>query len=146
MLRWRNSSCRRWHLTLHAEEFQLSCSKYNIFLSERSASYQTYDGLHFDRLYCLYAYQAKNNDSSILNSQLEAETDFVRWIEQGDCLILDRGFRDCQAVLAQLNIDAKIPSYISSGRKQFFTDQANQTSLVTSCSCAWQDQILQILC
>lgn len=51
------------------------------------------------------------------------------WFQDGD--ILDRGYQDAIPMLEALEIRVKMPSILKPGQRQFSTEQANESRLVT---------------
>jgi len=75
----------------------------------------------------------RNNDASIFKSMLTSNSDaFRNWLHEEDILVVDRGFRDCLALLEEMNLIAKMPHFLGAGRAQHTAEEANQSRLVTS--------------
>lgn len=92
---------------------------------------------HFVNVVGPYMADGKNNDSSILNHMLKANIDdFRNFLRDGDVLVVDRGFRDSLPILADLNIQAEMPSLLTKGQKQLSTEEANSSRLVTKVTLA----------
>ena len=73
-----------------------------------------------------------NNDASILKHVvLKNYEDILTWIQDGDIIILDRGFRDSLGVLNALGIDAAMPSFLEPNRRQFDVYDANRSRFIT---------------
>ncbi|CAF3303856.1 unnamed protein product [Rotaria sp. Silwood2] len=73
-----------------------------------------------------------NNDASILKHvMLNNYEDILNWVQENDIMILDRGFRDSLGVLKALGIDAAMPSFLGTGRRQFDVYDANRSRFVT---------------
>ena len=53
--------------------------------------------------------------------------------EDGDVQIVDRGFRDVAAEFEEMDYDSKMPGILDKNSKQFASEQANETILVTKC-------------
>ena len=51
--------------------------------------------------------------------------------EDGDVQIVDRGFRDVAAEFEEMGYDIKMPGFLDKNSKQFTSEQANETRLVT---------------
>jgi hypothetical protein len=64
----------------------------------------------------------------IIRCNIEEAREFLR---EGDVLVVDRGFRDSLDMLEDLGINAKMPSFMSKGQKQFPVEEANETRLIT---------------
>ena len=79
-----------------------------------------------------YLADPKNNDSSILNHSIHSNTEEIKnWVEEGDIFVVDRGFRDSEAVLNDLGIRMEMPAFIRKGQKQLYAEEANSSRLVT---------------
>lgn len=52
-------------------------------------------------------------------------------VHDGDIFILDRGYRDAQPLFRELGIEYKIPVFLGRNQKQLFTEEANDSRLVT---------------
>lgn len=73
-----------------------------------------------------------NNDAAILNHELQRDGEqFRRWYEENDIIILDRGYRDSAPILEQLGIIMKSPPFLGNNRRQFSTEEANASRLIT---------------
>ncbi|CAC5403211.1 unnamed protein product [Mytilus coruscus] len=53
------------------------------------------------------------------------------WVNEEDIFVLDRGFRDTIPLLEDLGIQAEMPRFLKKGDKQFSTEDANMSRLVT---------------
>ena len=53
--------------------------------------------------------------------------------EDGDVQIVDRGFRDVATEFEETGYDIKMPDFLDKNSKQFTSEQANKTRLVTKC-------------
>ncbi len=53
--------------------------------------------------------------------------------EDGDVQIVDRGFRDVAAEFEEMGYDVKMPGFLDKNSKQFTSEEANETRLVTKC-------------
>ena len=83
-----------------------------------------------------YLADPKNNDSSILNHSIHSNTEEIKnWVEEGDIFVVDRGFRDSEAVLNDLGIRMEMPAFIPKGQKQLSAEEANSSRLVTKVTC-----------
>lgn len=80
-------------------------------------------------------YPASTNDANVLTSISNNSTTLDN-LQQGDVIILDRGFRDCVPSLEQRGFVVKTPDFLGPAknmpRKQFTTEEANRTRLVTA--------------
>lgn len=87
---------------------------------------------HFVNIIGPYLADGKNNDAAILNHILKSNIDDVKdFLEEGDVLVVDRGFRDSLELLEDLGIHAKMPALMTKGQKQLQSDEANESRLVT---------------
>jgi hypothetical protein len=90
---------------------------------------------HFVAIIGPYLADYKNNDAAILNHMLRCNIDnFKDLLQEGDVFIVDRGFRDSLELLADLGIQAEMPTLLSKGQKQMSTEDANTSRLVTKVS------------
>lgn len=79
-----------------------------------------------------YFSNARNNDANILNQKLRRlADDMLAWFRPEDIFVVDRGYRDSIGLLQELGIDHQMPSMLAPGQKQFTTEQANHSRLVT---------------
>nr|XP_022308113.1 uncharacterized protein LOC111114116 [Crassostrea virginica] len=79
-----------------------------------------------------YLADPKNNNSSILNHSIHSNTEEIKnWVEEGDIFVVDRGFRDSEAVLNDLGIRMEMPAFIPKGQRQLSAEEANSSRLVT---------------
>ncbi|XP_065923262.1 uncharacterized protein [Magallana gigas] len=77
-------------------------------------------------------YLARNNDAAILQHIMKSNReDVLKWVEEDDIFIIDRGFRDSVAYLEELGIQAIMPAFMKKGEKQMSTPDANTSRLVT---------------
>jgi hypothetical protein len=73
----------------------------------------------------------QNNDASIFKNCLSKnEQDILNWLHKDDVIIADRGFRDAVGKVKQFGYEIIMPSFINR-KKQFSTEEANHTRLVT---------------
>lgn len=84
-------------------------------------------------VFVLGPFPASTNDASVMSSLVQHSNVFSSLV-QGDVLLVDRGFRDCLQLLTNMGLNVKMPHLInkSDNKKQFSTEQANQTRLVTA--------------
>lgn len=79
-----------------------------------------------------YLADSRNNDANILNHIIVTNAqEMKQWVQSNDILVVDRGFRDSEAVLADLGIKMEMPSFLQKGCKQHSTEEANSSRLVT---------------
>lgn len=77
-------------------------------------------------------YPASINDASVLNL-ISENTSALDNLLPGDVILLDRGFRDCIPALEQKGMVVRSPDFLNAQqRKQFTTEEANRTRLVTA--------------
>lgn len=78
-----------------------------------------------------YFSDSRNNDARILNNEFQRDADNMRgWFHfDGDIFILDRGYRDAQPLLRELDIEYKMPAFLGPQQKQLFTEEANESRL-----------------
>lgn len=89
------------------------------------------DGYFLD-IHGPYFSNASNNDAAILNQKLNDYADEIRgWFLSDDIFVIDRGYRDSIGLLERLGIVHKMPSLLPRGQKQFTTEEANESRLVT---------------
>ena len=53
--------------------------------------------------------------------------------KDGDVQIVDRGFRDVAAEFEEMGYDIKMPGFLDKNSRQFTSEEANETRLVTKC-------------
>lgn len=75
-------------------------------------------------------YNAKTNDSAILNQIMLEPGNIFQVLHDGDVMIVDRGFRDCVNEL-QNHYIVKIPALAKNSNDQLTTKQANESRAVT---------------
>ncbi|CAC5423661.1 unnamed protein product [Mytilus coruscus] len=79
-----------------------------------------------------YLADYRNNDASILTHMLKTNVEEIRdWVNEEDILFLDRGFRDAIPLFRRSRIQAEMPRFLKKGDKQFSTEDANMSRLVT---------------
>ena len=79
----------------------------------------------------LYGANGANNDSSILNHMMSGNSELKDYVEPEDTFILDRGFRDSKVQLEENNVDHFMPHLLKPKQKQFITQEANESRMVT---------------
>lgn len=80
----------------------------------------------------LFAADGNNNDSRILESMLKAGTSSVlNFLEIGDVMVLDRGFRDVVEKLEDYALYVHMPNLLKKKQKQFTDKEGNQSRQVT---------------
>ncbi|OXA46405.1 hypothetical protein Fcan01_18813 [Folsomia candida] len=72
-----------------------------------------------------------NNDANILKKMLEEHESIMVILEDGDVLILDRGFRDAIEEAESQGLSVYMPELIKKHQSQFTTSEANRSRLVT---------------
>ncbi|XP_035701232.1 uncharacterized protein LOC118433416 [Folsomia candida] len=91
------------------------------------------DGYIFD-VHGPYFSDSKNNDAKILIDELQRDIrGFGQWIQEGDIVIVDYGYRESIPTLQRLGIRAKIPNIVRgrATRDQLPTEEANNNRLIT---------------
>lgn len=78
----------------------------------------------------LYYADGHNNDSFILKNMLK-KSDILSKIQEGDALILDRGFRDVTEQLESMQFKVFMPKLLAKNQKQFEESEANESREVT---------------
>lgn len=53
------------------------------------------------------------------------------WFQEGDIIIVDRGYRDATDLLARLGIHWRMPALLEQGQSQLSTEAANDSRLIT---------------
>ena len=86
------------------------------------------DGYCLDTLGPFFGTQ---NDATITNHITKTRNTLAEWCEDGDNMVLDRGFRDIVKVFSDLGYEPKMPVYLPKGQKQHTTQEANDARLVT---------------
>ena len=73
-----------------------------------------------------------NNDAKITEDIFRSKINGIEeWFESNDNFIVDRGFRDCQKMFEDNNFKLAMPNFLSKGKSQHTTVEANQSRLVT---------------
>lgn len=79
-----------------------------------------------------YFSDSRNNDAQMLTNEFETDVDGLRaWLQEGDILIVDRGYRDAGDYLTGLGINYRMPHCLEQRRSQFTTEEANENRLIT---------------
>lgn len=95
-----------------------------------------------------YLADSKNSDAKILSHMIQTNVEDIRkWVEEDDIFIVDRGFRDAEALLDDLGIHVEMPSFLTRHSKQHSTEEANTTRFVTKMGCRvseWQTQDMEL--
>lgn len=79
-----------------------------------------------------YLADSKNSDAKILSHMIQTNVEDIRkWVEEDDIFIVDRGFRDAEALLDDLGKHVEMPSFLTRHSKQHSTEEANSTRFVT---------------
>ena len=74
-----------------------------------------------------YFSDSRNNDAQMLINEFETDIAGIReWLQVGDILVVDRGYRDAEEYLTALGIESKMPHFLERGRNQFSTEEANE--------------------
>uniref|UniRef100_T1KG68 DDE Tnp4 domain-containing protein n=1 Tax=Tetranychus urticae TaxID=32264 RepID=T1KG68_TETUR len=83
-------------------------------------------------------YSANQSDSTIMQDMLNTE-DFKNFFQQNDIFVLDRGFRYVSAKLECSGYKVFMPALKAKKQKQFTTEQANDSRIVTKVRYAVED-------
>ena len=79
-----------------------------------------------------YLADGKNSDAKITEHMLKTNSEDIRnWFNEGDVLIVDRGFRDVTELLNDCGIKTEMPHFLKKSDKQHSTEEANESRLVT---------------
>lgn len=79
-----------------------------------------------------YFSDSRNNDAQMLRNEFERDVDGLRaWFQENDIFVLDRGYRDALPMLRDRGISVIMPSLLRPGQRQFSTEEANASRLVT---------------
>lgn len=79
-----------------------------------------------------YFSDTRNNDAAMLRNEFQADAGALReWLGDGAILIVDRGYRDVLPLLENLGIDCQMPPLLQRGQRQFDTEEANESRLIT---------------
>lgn len=79
-----------------------------------------------------YLADGKNSDAKITEHMLKSNSEDIRnWFNEGDVLIVDRGFRDVTDFLNDCGINTEMPHFLKKAEKQHSTEEANESRLVT---------------
>ncbi|XP_018365999.1 PREDICTED: uncharacterized protein LOC108765508 [Trachymyrmex cornetzi] len=79
-----------------------------------------------------YFSDAQNNDAEILCQEFERDAETLQgWFQNGDIVLVDRGYRDAIPLLQRLGIDHKMPALLERGQRQLSTQDANDSRIVT---------------
>ena len=79
-----------------------------------------------------YLSDSKNNDASLLKSMMNSNTEeMLTWLQVSDLFFIDSGFLDSIEMLESLGFRTEMPEYLSIGKKQHTTEEANHSRLVT---------------
>jgi len=71
------------------------------------------------------------NDASITESILQLNDSLQLWTEDGDTVIVDRGFRDCIGSLEDAGFEVRMPAFLPAQQKQLSTADSDATRLLT---------------
>ena len=74
----------------------------------------------------------ENHTSAFARVMFKSNTENIQdWFEEGDVLVVDRGFRDVADLLEECGIKTHMPHFIGKSQKALSTEEANETRLVT---------------
>lgn len=102
-------------------DHQISCSLLQVGKFDRSAIAKA---MLFLQL---------SSDIFLLQAILDKCDGLSAICEDGDVQIVDRGFRDVAVVFEEMGYDVKMPGFLDKNAKQFTSEAANETRLVTKC-------------
>ena len=83
---------------------------------------------------CLGSYFAdyQNNDAEITKHIVYSNKQNInQWLQKGDIIVIDRGFRDALDYLQKYEYKTLMPAFIDRSAKQFSTGTGNETRFVT---------------
>ncbi|KMQ84946.1 hypothetical protein RF55_16831 [Lasius niger] len=79
-----------------------------------------------------YFSDARNNDAATLRNEFRRDVGALRYfLGEGGIVIVDRGYRDVLPLLDEFGIDYRMPALLQRGERQFETEVANDSRLVT---------------
>ena len=79
-----------------------------------------------------YLADGKNSDAKITEHMLKSNSEDIRnWFREGDVLIVDRRFRDVTELLNECGIKTAMSHFLNKSEKQYSTEEANDSRLVT---------------
>ena len=76
-----------------------------------------------------YYADSYNNDAAIMKKML-GEADFRATFRPGDCMVVDRGFRDVLLEMTDAGYSHYMPHLLAPKQKQFTTKEANESRRV----------------
>ena len=79
-----------------------------------------------------YFANGRNNDAAILNKHVsKKDSHILKWSEENEILVLDRGFRDSLDLIESVGLHAESLYFLSKGQKQHTVFEANASRLAT---------------
>lgn len=79
-----------------------------------------------------YFSDSQNNDAAMLLKEFNDDLEGMRaWFEEGDIVLVDRGYRDATDFLVGLGIRYEMPAFLQRNARQLHTEDANRSRLVT---------------
>ena len=79
-----------------------------------------------------YFSDARNNDAEVLREEFERDAGILaNWFQNGDIILVDRGYRDAIPLLQRHGIDHRMPALTQPGQRQLQTEDANNSRIVT---------------
>lgn len=79
-----------------------------------------------------YFFDARNNDAAMLLKEFNDDVEGMRaWFEEGDIVLIDRGYRDATDFLEGIRIRYEMPTFLQRNERQLSTEDANRSWLVT---------------
>lgn len=111
---------------------RLSYSTHKGYHLLKSALIVVPDGYILD-IHGPYFSDSRNNDAALFTNEFQSEiNEFREWFQKNDIIVLDRGYRDAvPLLLEQLGIVIKVPAFLQQNKKQFTTEEANDSRLIT---------------
>lgn len=74
----------------------------------------------------------KNNDAATLTHDLQQDISGIKeFLQEGDVIVVDRGYRDCAPFLNELGLRVEMPRSLQRNSKQHSTEDANASRKVT---------------
>jgi len=79
----------------------------------------------------MYYSDDHHNDAKILQHMLKIPNGISSFVQDGDNVVVDRGFRNVVADLTDLNLAVHMPKFLKPKQKQFTCQEANESRMVT---------------
>lgn len=78
-----------------------------------------------------YFSDAQNNDAAMIINELDNDEELVNWYQEGDIVIVDRGYRDAVDDFEEMGLIVKMPPLLQAGQRQHTRRDANAARIVT---------------